>query len=230
MTPPGPPRNGACGIPWGGDRLSPDELLTTTRSVRRRLDLSRPVPRDLVRECVEIAVQAPTGSNRQDYGFVCVSDPDRKRAIAELYGKGFDRYAATPGPDYAEGDVRAPAQPRVRSSSQYLRDHMAEVPWLVIPVIHRRARPGAGTAEQAGLYGSILPAFWSFMLAARARGLGTALTTLHLPYEREAAEVLGIPFEEVTQVGMTPVAYYTGEGFRPAARIPLDGVLHWERW
>ncbi|MBO0703011.1 MAG: nitroreductase family protein, partial [Candidatus Dormibacteraeota bacterium] len=207
-----------------------DELLTTTRSVRRRLDLTRPVPRELVEECVEIATQAPTGSNRQDYGFVCISEPDRKRAIAELYGRGFDAYAAAPGPAYAEGDVRGGAASRVRSSSQYLRDHLAEVPWLVIPVIHRRLREGAGTAEQAGLYGSILPAFWSFMLAARARGLGTVLTTLHLPFEREAAEVLGIPFGEVTQVGMTPLGYYRGQGFRPAARIPLDGVVHWERW
>ena len=214
----------------GGQQLSPDELLTTTRSVRRRLDLTRPVPRQLVQECVEIATQAPTGSNRQDYGFVCISEPDRKQAIAELYGRGFDRYAGTPGPAYAEGDLRGAAAGRVRSSSQYLRDHLAEVPWLVIPVIHRRAREGAGTAEQAGLYGSILPAFWSFMLAARARGLGTVLTTLHLPYEREAAEVLGIPYQEVTQVGMTPLAYYRGNGFQPAARIPLDGVLHWERW
>lgn len=211
-------------------QLSPDELLTTTRSVRRRLDLTRPVPRRLVEECVDIATQAPTGSNRQDYGFVCISDPDRKRAIAELYGRGFDHYAAAPGPTYPEGDPRRPAAPRVRASSQYLRDHLAEVPWLVIPVIHRRARDGAGVAEQAGLYGSILPAFWSFMLAARARGLGTVLTTLHLPYEREAAEVLGIPFEKVTQVGMTPLAYYRGEGFQPAGRIPLDGILHWDRW
>lgn len=212
------------------EQLSPDELLTTTRSVRRRLDFGRPVPHRLVEECVEIATQAPTGSNRQDYGFVCVSDADRKHAIAELYGRGFDRYAATPGPAYVEGDPRGPAAPRVRSSSQYLRDHLAEAPWLVIPVIHRRAHESAGVAEQAGLYGSILPAFWSFMLAARARGLGTVLTTLHLPYEREAAEVLGVPYEEVTQVGMTPLAYYRGEGFRPAARIPLDGILHWERW
>ncbi len=212
------------------EQLSPDELLTTTRSVRRRLDLARPVPRRLVEECVEIATQAPTGSNRQDYGFVCVSDDGRKQAIAELYGRGFDHYAATPGPVYGEGDLRGAAAPRVRSSSQYLRDHLAEAPWLVIPVIHRRAREGAGVAEQASLYGSILPAFWSFMLAARARGLGTVLTTLHLPYEREAAEVLGIPYQEVTQVGMTPLAYYRGEGFRPAARIPLDGILHWERW
>jgi len=212
------------------EQLSPDELLTTTRSVRRRLDLTRAVPRRLIEECVEIATQAPTGSNRQDYGFICISDPEPKRAIAELYGRGFDNYAATPGPTYSEGDPRGAAAPRVRGSSQYLRDHLAEVPWLVIPVIRRRAREGASVAEQAGLYGSILPAFWSFMLAARARGLGTVLTTLHLPYEREAAEVLGIPYQEVTQVGMTPVAYYRGEGFRPAARIPLDGILRWERW
>ncbi|MGH7910176.1 MAG: nitroreductase family protein [Candidatus Dormibacteraceae bacterium] len=212
------------------ERLSPDELLTTTRSVRRRLDLARPVARELIQECVQIATQAPTGSNRQDYGFVCLSDPQRKRAIADLYGRGFDRYARTEGPVYAGDDVRRSAAGRVRDSSQYLRDHLAEAPWLVIPVIHRRAREGSGTAEQAGLYGSILPAFWSFMLAARARGLGTVLTTLHLPHEREAAEVLGIPYQEVTQVGMTPVAYFKGDGFRPAARIPLQGILHWERW
>jgi nitroreductase len=119
---------------------------------------------------------------------------------------------------------------RVRSSAQYLADHMHEAPWLLIPVAHGRLPQGASTGAQASFWGSILPAFWSFMLAARARGLGTAWTTLHLAYEREVAEVLGIPYERFTQAGLTPIAFFTGASFRPAARIPLEEITHWEGW
>lgn len=210
--------------------LTADEVLTTTRAVRKRLDLDRPVARELLLECLQVAVQAPTGSNRQEWHFVFVDDPAQKQAIADHYGRAWDRYNALPRPRYAEGDVRGERLPRVVSSAMYLRQRMHEAPWLMIPCIRGRLREGATTAEQAGLWGSIVPAFWSFLLAARARGLGTAFTTLHLVYEREVAEVLGIPFEEYTQAGMTPIAYFTGDGFRPAVRLPLADVVHWNGW
>jgi nitroreductase len=209
---------------------SADEVLTTTRSVRRRLDLTRPVPRELLLECLEIAVQAPTGGNRQGWHFVFVSDPEKKRAVADRYRRSYDAYAQVPRPDYEESDVRGQRMDRLRGSSRYLADHMHEAPWLAIPVIHGRLPEDASAATQASLWGSILPAFWSFMLAARGRGLGTTWTTLHLVYEREVAEVLGIPYERFTQAGLTPVAFTTGGDFHPVARIPMEGVTHWEGW
>ena len=209
--------------------LSAAEVLTTTRAVRRRLDLTRPVPRRLVEECVEVAMQAPSGSNRQDYGFVCISDPQLRTAIAELYERSHLNAVKTLV-DYEQGDVRGPAQGRLQSAGGYLRDHLAEVPWLVIATIRRKPSAEADNRELASLYGSVMPAFWSFMLAARARRLGTCFTTRHLTYERETAEFLGIPFDEVTQVGMTPLAYFTGAGFKPATRIPVEEIFHHDRW
>lgn len=210
--------------------MDPDALLTTTRTVRKRLDFERPVPRELILECMELAVQAPTGSNRQDWQFVFVSDPARKRAIGELYGRAWDAYNSQRRPDWGPDDVRTQRMNRVISSAQYLRERMHEAPWLLIPCIQGRLGEGTPTAVQASRWGSILPAFWSFMLAARTRGLGTAWTTLHVVYEREVAEVLGIPHERYTQAGMSPVAFYTEDDFRPAPRIPLESVIHWESW
>jgi nitroreductase len=210
--------------------LTPDELLTTTRSVRRRLDFDRPVPRAVVEECIAIALQAPTGSNRQHWHFVCVDDPEAKRAIAELYGRGFDAYINLPGPAYPEGDPRARRQEAVRRSAIYLRENLHRAPVMVIPCGWGRLPANADVAMQAGYWGSILPAAWSFMLALRARGLGSAWTTLHLPHEREVAEVLGIPYERVTQAGLFPVAYTIGTDFKPASRIPVEEVVHWNVW
>jgi nitroreductase len=204
-----------------------DELLTTTRAVRKRLDFDRPVPREAILDCIRLAVQAPTGSNRQGWHFIAVSDPERKQALADLYRKGYEPYAAMRGPSYAEGDIRGERMDYVRDSSRYLADRYQDAPWMVIPVLEGRPPQDS---MQAGYWGSILPAFWSFMLAARARGLGTAWTTLHLPHEREAAELLGLPYERFTQAGMTPVAYYTGDTFKPAPRLPLDSVVHWDGW
>lgn len=211
-------------------QLTADEVLTTTRAVRRRLDFTRPVSRDLLLECLQIALQAPTGSNRQEWRFVFVDDPERKRAIAEHYGRSWDAYSAMPRPRYPDGDERGERQPRLISSAQYLREHMHEAPWLMIPCIRGRLAEGAPTVAQAGLFGSIVPAFWSFLLAARARGLGTAMTTLHLVYEREVAEILGIPYDEYTQAGLTPIAYFTGDGFRPAPRLPAEDLACWNEW
>ncbi len=213
--------------------LTSDQLLSTTRAVRKRLDLTRPVEPELIRECVEMAVQAPTGSNTQRWHFIVVTDAEKRKALGEFYRQGM---IAAYGPDAPNSTLPPPQDPqtaqtmeRVRNSSWYLAEHMGEVPVLVVPCIRGRLE-GASSPAQAGTWGSILPAVWSFMLAARARGLGTAWTTLHLLHEKEAAEVLGIPYEKVTQAALIPVAHTIGSDFKPGPRKPLDEVLHWEQW
>src|SRR6202521_5274036 len=206
-------------------------VLTTTRSVRKRLDFDRPVPRELLLECLEVAVQAPTGSNSQGWQFVIVTEADKKQAIGELYRKSWYAYAANRGQRYADGDLRRAQLPRVASSAQYLADRMHEVPAMVIPCIQGRVdTTGVSNEGIAGFYGSILPAAWSFMLAARDRGLVGAWTTLHLTYEKEVADVLGIPFERYTQAALLTLGFSTGGEFKPARRIPLESVVHWESW
>jgi len=210
--------------------LTPDELLTTTRSVRKRLDFSRPVSFDLVRECLEIALQAPTGSNRQGWHWLAVTDADKRQAIGQFYRRAVENYLGSPGSAarlFADDPSRADVQQRVGGSVAYLGEHMGDAPVLLIGAIHAgRALP---TDNQAGVWGSLLPAAWSYMLAARTRGLGTAWTTLHLNYEAEISALLGIP-PNVRQGVLIPTAYYTGETFKPAPRQPLDGVLHVNGW
>jgi len=212
--------------------LSADELLTTTRSVRKRLDFARPVEAGLIRECLEIAVQAPTGGNRQNWHFVVVTDAQQRQALGDIYRRGFALYLQRVLTTYSGSKLtreQMATLARVRDSSQYLADHMYEVPVLVVPCIQGRV-DGLTPVEQAGTWGSILPATWSFMLAARARGLGTCWTTVHLYYEQEAAEALGIPFGKVSQAGLIPVAYTLGTEFKPAGRVSLDSIAHWDRW
>jgi nitroreductase len=211
--------------------LTPDELLTTTRTVRKRLDLTRAVPIELVRECLEVALQAPSGSNRQTWAWVVVSDPAQRAAIGDYYRRAVAAYlesAGAAGKLHADDPDRAPVQRRVGDSVAYLGEHLGEAPVLVIPCI-QAGRGALDAGNQAGLWGSLLPAAWSYMLAARARGLGTAWTTLHLEYEAEVAELLGLP-DNVHQGALIPTAYYTGETFAPAARQPLAEVLHLDRW
>lgn len=205
-----------------------DHVLTTTRTVRRRLDLTRPVDPAVIEEAIEIALQAPTGSNAQGWHFVVITEPEKKKAIADLYRKSFDNYASRPRPQYDADDPRAQGRQRLAASAKYLYDHLHEVPVLVIACIEGRVEQ-ASPAAQASLYGSILPAAWSFMLALRARGLGSAWTTLHLVHEKEAAQILGIP-ETVTQGVLLPVAYYTGKDFKPAKRLPGRERTHWNAW
>jgi nitroreductase len=211
--------------------LTPDELLTTTRSVRKRLDLDRPVPLELVRECIEIALQAPSGSNRQAWHWVVVSDPDVRAGIGELYRRAVTRYLQSPGAAgklHADDPERGPVQRRVGDSVAHLGEHMGEVPVLVIPCLQvSRGRLSAG--NQAGLWGSLLPAAWSYMLAARARRLGTAWNTSHLEYEAEVAEILGLP-ADVRQGVLIPTAYSMGETFKPAVRRAVEEVLHVNQW
>ena len=210
------------------DLTQTDRLLTTTRSVRKRLDLSRPVEREVVLECLRIATQAPSGGNSQPWRWLVVDDPDARKQLGELYRRSHDPYMAM-NRAAAEAAGTTEQMAGVFDSSQHLSDHMHKVPLLVIPCLLQRLPAGAGVAETAGFYGSILPAVWSFMLALRSRGLGAAYTTLHLAFEQEAGEVLGIP-DTVTQVAMIPVAYYTGDDFKPARRRPVEDVTYLNAW
>ncbi|SEO77494.1 nitroreductase family protein [Trujillonella endophytica] len=210
------------------DPAAADRLLTTTRAVRRRLDLERPVDRSLLLECIGVAQQAPTAGNGQTWSFVVVTDARKRARIAELY-----RAAATTLFEAARARARETGDEQTAKAydgALHLAGVLDRVPVHVLPCIRGRIPDGSwSNAAAAGMYGSILPAAWSFMLAARARGLGTAWTSIHLLKEREVAEVLGIP-EGVTQTALIPVAHYTGEGFSPAARPPAETVTHWDGW
>jgi nitroreductase len=205
--------------------LTPDELLATTRSVRRRLDLTRPVEREVLEECLRLAQQAPTAGYAQNWHFVVVTDPERRAALGELWRSVARPYVQRRAAAAAADDRVA----RISEAVRYLADHIHEVPVHVIPCVEGRT-DHAPVVVQASRWGSIIPAAWSFMLAARARGLGSVWTTFHLRHEREAAELLGIPFDEVMQAALIPVAYTVGTDFRPAARAPLDTMVHWDRW
>jgi nitroreductase len=213
--------------------LGADEVLSTTRSVRKRLDFDRPVDDAVLRECLELTLQAPTGSNAQNWQFVVVTDTEKKKAVGEIYRRAFDIYEQMPqnaanvyaGPDPS----RVAQQERVMDSARYLADRMGEVPAMFVPCLNMRI-DGAPNIAAASMYASVMPAAWSFCLAARERGIGTSWTSLHLMFEEEAAAVLGIPFADVTQLALIAVGYTKGTDFKPARREPLDSVVHWNQW
>jgi nitroreductase len=211
--------------------LSADEVLTTTRSVRKRLDFDTPVDRAVIEECLEIALQAPTGSNSQGWHWVFVEDADAKQALADIYRKNFEVYANAPRREFGDGDVREERMDLVRDSATYLSDNFHRAPVLMIPCIEGRLDnlPSFATAS---VWGSLLPAVWSFMLALRERGMGSAWTTIHLMHdgEKQAAELLGIPYDKVTQGGLFPIAYTVGTDFKLAKRLPASDVMHWDTW
>jgi nitroreductase len=208
--------------------LAPDELLTTTRTVRKRLDFDRPVPRQLVEECIEIALQAPTGGLKQNWHWIVIGDPAVKAAVAGIYQ---DCYHSENGARRHTRDHDVTDQlAKVLDSAAYLADNMVRAPWLVIAAGTGRVLESPTLPEQSRFWGSVLPAMWSFMLAARARALGCAWTTTHLRREEEVARLLGIPYPEVTQCGLFPVAYSVGTDFKKAARLPASQVTHWDRW
>jgi len=214
--------------------LDTDELLSTTRAVRKRLDLERDVEPGLLTECLELATQAPTGGNAQGWHFIVVRDAAKRRQLGEWYRQGFEMMyggdssatieaLAKDDPDYAA------ATRRVIDSATYLSQHMGEVPVHLIPVIHGRTE-SAPIAMQAGVWGSLLPAVWSFMLAARSRGLGTCWTTLHLIFEQQANELLGLP-DNVMQGALVPVAHTLGgTDFKPGPRRDLARIIHHDSW
>jgi nitroreductase len=208
--------------------MDADEVLTTTRAVRKRLDLGRAVPLALVSECIEVALQAPSGGNRQGWHFVVVTDADTRHELAELYRQAWAQYRTELVGGYRDDDPRGQRMDAVTSSAQYLADHLDEVPVHVIPCIEGRMEDLPYAAVAARL-GSILPAAWSFMLAARARGLGSSLTTLHLRYEQDAARLLGIP-ADVSQCALLPVGWLVGDTLRPAPRLSVGQVTSLDRW
>jgi nitroreductase len=208
--------------------LTPDELLSTTRAVRKRLDLSRPVPDELIRECVALALQAPSGSNVVTMQFVVVTDEAKRRAIGQIYAECYTLYKSSPfyagSLDHGD-DAQQAQQQRVASSADFLGEHMGEAPALVLA-----CNTGADHAAAARAMGNVLPGMWSFMLAARARGLGTAWTAMHLSRERDVAEVVGIPYDTVAQAVLSPLAFTMGTDFKAAMRPEPDEVLHWDSW
>jgi nitroreductase len=196
-----------------------DKLLTTTRAVRRRLDLTRPVDLDVVVDCLRLAIQAPTGSNQQTWRWIVVTDPEVRASLADLY-----RNLPSDRPPTRLGSVAPPdaQQARVGDSAGHLMQHLHEVPILVVPCVE-------DVGGAAGWPPSIYPAVWSFMLALRSRGLGSVLTTVHLYREAEAAELLGVP-DGFVQSCLVPVAHYTGDDFRPAARRPVEELAYLDHW
>lgn len=212
-------------------QLTTDQLLTSTRAVRRRLDFERPVPRAVVEECLSLALQAPNGSNQQHWEWTLIDDPALRAEVAKVYAEGMAFHLEQLATGTAAGpkiDYSGEENERLTASVNYLLENMHRVPVLVIPTIAGRPE-NANLFLQASMWGSILPAVWSFMLALRSRGLGSAWTTIHLHKEREMAELLGIPFERRTQAGLFPVAYTLGTDFKPARRRPVHEVSRWNR-
>lgn len=202
------------------DLAQTDALLSTTRAVRKRLDFDRDVPDDVLLECLQLAVQAPTGSNRQGWRWMVIRDAEKKEALAELYREAGGAYLAEAAKSVDAGSQTG----RVMDSANFLAEKLGEVPVMVIPLIIGRLDDGT-TNSAAGLLGSIIPAVWSFQLALRSRGLGSCLTTIHLGKEAEAAELLGIP-PHMTQAALLPVAYTKGTDFKPAKRDPVSQITY----
>jgi nitroreductase len=205
------------------DVESVDELLTTTRAVRRRLDLDRPVGRAVILECVQLAMQAPTASNDQSWRWMVVTDADKRAAIAEIYRGVGEQYLAR-----AAGAESDPQTRRTYESALALSQILADVPVHVIPCIEHRF-DGNDLLVAASAWASIIPAGWSFLLALRSRGLGSVWTTLHLARAGEVADLLGIP-DTVTQVALFPVAYTIGTAFKPADRPSAETITSWDTW
>jgi nitroreductase len=204
------------------DIASCDELLTTTRAVRHRLDLTRPVPREVIRDCLRLAVQAPTGGHSEQWRWLVIDDPEQRARLAALYAEG--RHIL----EESAARARYEKAQRAYEGALYLLSVLDQVPVHVVPCVRGRLADG-DLLVAASLFGSVLPAVWSFMLALRSRGLGSTWTTLHLAKEAEVAALLGIP-DDYMQVALVPVAYTTGGTFRPARRRPVDEVTHWNAW
>jgi nitroreductase len=202
------------------DLAQTDALLSTTRAVRKRLDFDRDVPDDVLLECLQLAVQAPTGSNRQGWRWMVVRDAEKKEALADMYRRAGGAYLAEAAKTTDPGTQTG----RVMDSANFLAQKLGEVPVMVIPLIVGRLDDGT-TNSAAGLFGSIIPAIWNFQLALRSRGLGSCYTTLHLGLEQEAAELLGIP-PHMTQAALLPVAYTKGTDFKPAHRDPVEQITY----
>ena len=217
----------------GFDLTQTDRLLTTTRAVRRRLDLDRPVELEVITECLRLATFGPSASNTQLWRWIVITDEDKRGQIAAWYREAFYQYArggaAGPDDENASAYDGDPGMARIYNASMYLADNLHRVPVHVLPCYLGRPDPEGGNIALTTMYGSILQAAWSFQLALRSRGLGSAWTTLHLWHEWEVADLLGIP-DGVTQVALLPVAYTKGTDFKPPPRRPVEEVTGWNGW
>ena len=204
-----------------------DELLATTRAVRKRLDLEKPVPREVIEACIGLSQQAPTGTNAQGWRWIVVEDADKRAVLADIYRKMADMYLTE------QRKLAAAAQDRqtqrVLDSAVYLAENLQHVPVHVIPCLEGRPPEGTPVVALAAMMGSIFPAIWSFQLALRARGLGSCLTSLHLFNEQAAADLLGLP-DNILQVALLPVAWTKGTDFKRAARPAPSTIIHWNSW
>jgi nitroreductase len=211
--------------------LSALQALTTTRSVRRRLDLSRDVSPELLVECVRVAQQAPSASNRQNFHFVLVTAAEQRAALGDLFRRGLDNYRQWSDGLYQieRGDpCDNRRRHRIIASLEHLAAHIDKVPVHVIPCVEGKLE-STELARASALMGSVMPAAWSFALAARAHGLGTCWTTLHLQFVDEANAILGLP-DDVLQVALLATAHTIGTQFGAAYRRPVEGIVHWQRW
>ena len=201
------------------------ETMSTMRAMRRLKP--DPVPDELINKILQAGQWAPSGGNTQPWRWLVIDDAETKARLGALYRKQAGPYLAAGKADAERAGTGV--MDRIIDSAVYLAEHIGEVPVMVIPCLLTRVPEGAGVMDTSGFYGSILPAAWSFMLALRSRGLGSAWTTLHLNYEREAAGILAIP-ETVTQVAMLPVAYYRGDDFKAARRQPAEKATYFNAW
>ena len=208
------------------DLSETDRLLSTTRAVRRRLDLDRPVEREVLLECIRLSQQAPTPSNSQTWRWLIVTDADRRAALADIYRAAGMGYLQAAAANVSETDAQTH---NVYRSALWLAENLERIPVHVIPCLQGRVPDGAPAMMWCSMLGGIFPAVWSFQLALRSRGLGSVLTTLHLGGEQKAAEILGIP-DNVLQVALLPVAYTKGTDFKVAERPAVDSIVHWDSW
>ena len=213
--------------------LSADEVLTTTRSVRRRLNLEKEVSPEILKECLNIALQAPTGSLRQDWHFVVSTDRDQCREVGTIYQEVWTKMVTD---DYLNASASRQGEKgdqaswlNMMGSARHLAETFPEVPAIFVPCISGRLE-GADAMTQAVKWGSVIQAAWSFMLAARNRGLGTCWTTVHLQREEEVADILGIPFASIQQVAVSPVAHTVGTSFKSGRRKPTAEFVHFNGW
>ena len=201
-----------------------DWALSTTRSVRRRIDWERPVAPEVIEAAIDVATQAPTGVQSENWRFLVLTEAEPKQAVAALYRSAFERYvAARTEASAASTEVATPS-----AAQAQLAERLAEMPALIL-VCAEGVPTSEVAALQVGFYGSILPAAWSLMVALRVRGIGSTWTSLHLLHAEETARALGIP-EGVTQTVLLPCGYTKDATLRPAQRKRAPEITYWNRW
>jgi len=209
------------------DLAMTDDLLSTTRAVRKRLDFDKPVPRSVIEECISLSQQAPTGTNSQGWRWIVVEDAKKRERLAEIYRMGSGDYLTSQAELAKQsGDVQTG---RVLDSATFLADNLQHAPVHVIPCLTGKPPEGTPIAGVTAMMGSIFPAVWSFQLALRARGLGSCLTSLHLFNAHLAADLLDIP-DDILQIALLPVAYTKGTDFKRANRPPASSIIHYDGW